>query len=55
MNRHSARLDANLAPLEERVARLPTKSFWLLVTAVQIVAVSGMILFRDELQALIGL
>ena len=55
MDRHSAGPDANLATLEERVERLPTKGFWLLFTAVQIVAVSGVILFREELQALIGL
>jgi hypothetical protein len=55
MDRRSAGLNTNLAPLEERVARLPTKSFWLPVTAVQIVAVSGIILFREELRALIGL
>jgi hypothetical protein len=55
MERHSAGLDANLAPLEERLARLPTKSFWRLATAVQIVAVSGVIRFREELQALIGM
>ena len=55
MGRHFAGLDTNLAALEERAARLPTKRFWLLATAVQIVAVSGVILFRKELQALIGL
>ncbi len=55
MDRRSAGPDPNLALLEERVARLPTKSFWLLVTAVQIVAGCGVILFREELQALMGI
>ena len=55
METQSARLEAALDLLEERVAQLPTKGFWVAITALQIAAVSGVILFREELQALIGI
>jgi len=54
MEAHLAMLEAALALLEERVAQLPTTGFWISVTAIQIAAVSGVILFREKLQALIG-
>jgi hypothetical protein len=55
MEAHVASSEAALALLEERVAKLPTKGFWVAITAIQIAVVSGPILFREELQALIGI
>lgn len=57
-----ARFDASLASfgveldvLTERVARLPSKGFWLASMAMEFVGVSGVILFDEELKALIGI
>lgn len=55
MEAHSGRLEAAQALLEKRVAQLPTKGFWISVTAIQIAVLSGVILFRERLQALIGI
>jgi hypothetical protein len=56
------RLDASLASfsaeldgLTERVARLPSKGFWLAAIAAEFVVMSGAILFDEELKALMGI
>ncbi len=54
MEAQFATLEAALALLEERVAQLPTKCFWVAITAMQIAVVSGVILFSEKLKALIG-
>ena len=55
METQSAKLAAAQALPEERVAQLPTKSFWVAITAIQMVVVSGVILFSEELKALTGI
>jgi hypothetical protein len=55
MEAHIARLEAALALLEERVAQLPTKGFWVVTTAMQIAVVSCVILFSEKLQTLTGI
>lgn len=51
MEDHSAKLEATLALLEERGAQLPSKGFWVAITAMQIAIMSGVILFSEELKA----
>jgi hypothetical protein len=57
-----AGLDASLTSfsveldlLTERMASLPSKGFWLASMAMEVVVVSGVILFDEELKTLIGL
>lgn len=55
MDARSTRPDDALAVLEERVARLPTKGFWVSVTVIQVAVVSSVIIFKEELQAVMGI
>lgn len=50
-----AAIDANLDPMMERVALLPDKRFYLIVTWTGTALLSGVILFAEELRALIGI
>ena len=55
MESHSGRLEAALARLEGRVAQLPTKRFWVAMTAIQVAVGSGVILFSEKLKELFGI
>jgi hypothetical protein len=50
-----AAFDAKLDLLMGRLARLPDKRFYLILTLIDTVVLSGVILFAEELRALIGI
>jgi predicted cobalt transporter CbtA len=55
MEAHLTKLGGDLELQEKGVAQLPSKGFWLSVTAVQIVVGINVILFEEQLQALLGI